>query len=701
MFRQTYRISLGILALSAAASCKPSDTDETDGSTLDTDTTEVSDTDVETETDLDTDRPVDTDEPAPGSLSAPTLVALPFAVQGEATPTEVWTVRAEQGDVEAFTIDVDGPFAIDGDTTSVPDGESRAFTVQYTGSMSVPALATGLAEVHTGATTLTVRLAAVVGAPGLGTATFTSDAYGERASVALPSAPNANGATSWDDKTVIIAVPSGFSDFAGVPVVTHLHGHNATITATAAAQYLVEQHTLSGRNAVLVLPQGPEQAASGDFGQLMDADGHADLIRDVVAVLYREGIVDWPEIGEQVLTSHSGGYQATAAIVRNGGLQIDSVHLFDSLYGESATFRGFADEGGRLISNYTSAGGTVDTNTALRTQLTNDGLSVASAYSDDDLSAYTTIIGFSPATHGRCMVDGRAYARWLAFSGLPWSAAAHPELRGVVQSGNNALVSWVSDPSGGSALVEGSEDGARWETLGTFTGDHGTVPSAPRLRVRWVDGSRESLGSDVYGSDSGAGAHWLVVDGFDRVLDGSYHGAVHDFAATTGNALQRPFDIVSDEAVSAGAIDLTDYDAVFWLLGDEGVGDVTFDSASQAAVGDYLDAGGALVVSGSELGYATSGSWLNGTLGISYVRDDAATSALSDGRGFGVAYPEDYPDVLGGDEVVWTYAGGASAAVLSARVLAVGFPVETLDPAIRAAAIRELRDVVEAADEAL
>ena len=89
----------------------------------------------------------------------------------------------------------------------------------------------------------------------------------------------------------------------------------------------------------------------------------------------------------------------------------------------------------------------------------------------------------------------------------------------------------------------------------------------PRMRVvRSTAGFGDSDPSDVYGA---TGQRWLVVDGFDRVLGGSYPGFTHAFAADIGNALGEDFSIASNEAVVDGLVDLSDFWGVLWMLGDE------------------------------------------------------------------------------------------------------------------------------------
>ena len=89
-------------------------------------------------------------------------------------------------------------------------------------------------------------------------------------------------------------------------------------------------------------------------------------------------------------------------------------------------------------------------------------------------------------------------------------------------------------------------------------------------------------------------------------------------------------DTASNEAVIASAVRLTDYAAVFWILGNESVADRTFDPAEQGILSAFLARGGQLFVSGSEIGYdldtkEAGRDFLRGVLGARAVADDART----------------------------------------------------------------------------
>jgi len=182
----------------------------------------------------------------------------------------------------------------------------------------------------------------------------------------------------------------------------------------------------------------------------------------------------------------------------------------------------------------------------------------------------------------------------------------------------------------------------------------------------------ESAPSDVYGTKKVTDHKILIVDGFDRTeTSGSWHEPTHIFAMIHGQAVSFNgfgFDTACNDAIIDGTISLQDYDAVIWLLGDESTKDETFTLSEQALIKSYLQQGGMLFVSGSEIAWdldtdnGSNGStpadeaFLHQFLKADYVRDDAniltvqgVAGSIFEGLqfGFGISpYEEDYPDVI-------------------------------------------------------
>ena len=272
----------------------------------------------------------------------------------------------------------------------------------------------------------------------------------------------------------------------------------------------------------------------------------------------------------------------------------------------------------------------------------------------------------------------------------------------VNETGNN----WVYAPGG--ELMPATKESASFQL----------IQDAPIFyKVACVSATKdlqEGYPTDIYGYyNSGGSTKVLIVDGFDRT-DGSYNLSYHEFARTLGISLaghQVSFESVNNDAILNGAIDLNNYEAVFWILGDESTNDETFDGQEQQLVKNYLLQGGKIFVSGSEVawdldhkGSTSDKTFINNILKTKYDQDDSqdytvtgATGTIFEGLtihfddGTHGIYEEDYPDSYltnGGSYEALKYENGLIAATAfegilnggtaPAQILMMGFPFETI-----------------------
>ena len=207
------------------------------------------------------------------------------------------------------------------------------------------------------------------------------------------------------------------------------------------------------------------------------------------------------------------------------------------------------------------------------------------------------------------------------------------------------------------------------------------------------------------------------MDGFDRTQGGSWNQPNHFFAFTHGQAVVAngfSFDTAANEAILDGTIHLNDYKAVIWILGDESTADETFSAAEQTLVKNYLENGGNLFVSGSEIAWDldqdnnSSGStpadeqFLHEYLKADYVGDDSGILSVTgvngtifEGLSFNYGtnpYPEDFPDYLNsfgaGAVVNLKYSATKNAAIqyvgtfgngaIPGKLVYIAFPFETI-----------------------
>jgi D-alanyl-D-alanine carboxypeptidase/D-alanyl-D-alanine-endopeptidase (penicillin-binding protein 4) len=170
-------------------------------------------------------------------------------------------------------------------------------------------------------------------------------------------------ADHYSDRTVAIFIPKAFRPGDKLDFVVHFHGWRHTVAGTLEEYKLIEQFAASGKNAVLIVPQGPRNAPDSFGGKLEDTNGFKIFMTEAVATLRASGALSRTnfEIGNVIVSGHSGGYHVMAAILDHGGMpgQIREAWLFDALYGNTENFVAWQKaQAGRLLDLYTDHGGT-------------------------------------------------------------------------------------------------------------------------------------------------------------------------------------------------------------------------------------------------------------------------------------------------------------------------------------------------------
>ncbi|MFO7743161.1 MAG: N-acetylmuramoyl-L-alanine amidase [Anaerolineae bacterium] len=316
-------------------------------------------------------------------------------------------------------------------------------------------------------------------------------------------------------------------------------------------------------------------------------------------------------------------------------------------------------------------------------------------------------------------------------------------------------VSWEPSPTDNKGLrgdaptgyrVYTSSNGIGWSDGRLVTGSTSTIltdlaeDDLIYVRVTAVNGGGESFSTETLAARGGDRTGILLVNGFDRLCNGmlvseqdpveGYNRRIflhqmnrYDYVVQHAEAIPYPFDSASNEAVEAGRVSLGNYRLVDWILGEESYDDETLSDEEQALLRSYLDGGGALFISGSEIG------WDLGNLGDSgdkeffkrylranYVGDNSETyevapvpGSIFEGLGsfrFDAPgmYRPDYPDRLGvsyGSSEALRYQGGRGgvAAVQYAdgceRVVTFGFPFETIRSESRSAVMGRILDFLD------
>ncbi len=223
----------------------------------------------------------------------------------------------------------------------------------------------------------------------------------------------------------------------------------------------------------------------------------------------------------------------------------------------------------------------------------------------------------------------------------------------------------------------------------------------------------ESESSDVYSRTVNitTGPRVLIVDAFDRIKD--YKSKSHNFAAIYFNTLKdnatMRINSVADEMIDAGTILLSDYDIVLWFTGDDSSADKIFNGTNKAKVKTFLDNGGKLLITGSEIGYniGRSGageydlSFMNNYLKAGYISDGVITDTpvsgvvggpfegvtLNLGENYLAAYPDNISPFGGATTILnyntagrfagTAYKGTFGSGTTPGALIYLGFPLET------------------------
>jgi len=421
------------------------------------------------------------------------------------------------------------------------------------------------------------------------------------------------------------------------------------------------------------------------------------------------------------LHTNAGGGAGTDTFIYNGGATAGSAALSNAVH-----TRLIADLRAHWNSGWVDRGQHTANFGELRLLSTMPGILVELAFHDTPNSVDHRALHEPEFRY----LAARAYARGVLsyFSPAAVFPPEPPVALRVVQDGNRGLrVAWEPVAGATHYSVEQSLDGKGFVEVADVTTTNWSTGPLPHhslrsFRVRALNASGRSFPTEVLtaGTDHLGTAEVLLVQGFDR-LDRYVKGPenTHDYLRRFGDAIRGGaddslgFDAASNEAVQYGRVNLAGYDAVVWSLGEESTADETFNNLEQNLVSAYLNSGGALLVTGAEIGWdldaqgtSTDRSFYRNQLGATYVADDAAVYTLQAGlagtvsagmpatsfdNGNGGTYDVDYPDVLAPTDpsstVCLRYGNGLIAGIqrivpaTGARIVNLGLPLDTITSA--------------------
>lgn len=167
----------------------------------------------------------------------------------------------------------------------------------------------------------------------------------------------------YNDNSVAVYIPAAYRKSTKTDLIVHFHGWGNNIRRSIEQFKLAEQLEASGRNMILVVPEGPRNAPDSFYGNLCDQNGFSLFVNELMDSLYESRIIRSKEVGELILSGHSGAYYVIAHILRHGGYteNISEVFLFDGLYAlEEDYLSWLLNYRGRFVHIYTDKGGTKD-----------------------------------------------------------------------------------------------------------------------------------------------------------------------------------------------------------------------------------------------------------------------------------------------------------------------------------------------------
>jgi hypothetical protein len=145
----------------------------------------------------------------------------------------------------------------------------------------------------------------------------------------------------YDDPAVVFGIPEHYKKSDTVDLIVHFHGWTNEAPKAFVSYHLGEQITSSGKNAIIILPQGPKNAKDSSIGKLQKPDGLKHLVDECIDRMVADGKLNKDvKLGSLILSGHSGGYMPVGRCLALGGMNdhIKEIWLFDAAYGEHENY---------------------------------------------------------------------------------------------------------------------------------------------------------------------------------------------------------------------------------------------------------------------------------------------------------------------------------------------------------------------------
>lgn len=188
------------------------------------------------------------------------------------------------------------------------------------------------------------------------------------------------------------------------------------------------------------------------------------------------------------------------------------------------------------------------------------------------------------------------------------SAPAQVKSFAVLPISNSSINIKISNNTADSYQVYQSIDGITFTGPTSFTTTDFNLTGLNTgttyyVKIIAVNSFGSSAYSEVLGTQTGTNPDSiLIVNGFDRASTGN----TYDFIIEHSQSIMvcaNGFASATNDAVVNGIVSLNNFNIVDYILGEESTADETFSSSEQNLVRTYVQNGGNLLVSGSEIGW--------------------------------------------------------------------------------------------------
>ncbi|MBE2278929.1 MAG: T9SS type A sorting domain-containing protein [Ignavibacteriaceae bacterium] len=314
----------------------------------------------------------------------------------------------------------------------------------------------------------------------------------------------------------------------------------------------------------------------------------------------------------------------------------------------------------------------------------------------------------------------------LPYYPIGTSSLNPPSVWGVISNGENSLRLVINnDPGVTHYLVHLSNNGINFANSILLDKLNPVLNGLNSESIYYI--KLQAVGSDtsnfsevLAGIPATSTKKVLIVNGFDRSVAGNTYDFIRMHAAAVKNGGLN-FESATNEALTYGLFNLGNYDIVDWILGAESTVNETFSTSEQNIVAAFLNGGGALFVSGSEIawdldsrGTAADKNFIWNYLKSQYILDapnnqpnvyysaQGVTGTIFEGvtnitydNGSHGTYNVSYPDVINGinggkNSVLYTgvannfagveYKGLFPSGTTNGALVFLGFPFETIYP---------------------